>query len=276
MDLLKELDYVSYLKNNPIHELLGIDLSHYGDIHRKIERSAYETVSNKAYPNSTELDDLIRLHYLTTSRKVTTVLELGVGKSTAVFSHALSKNKENYQDYVTQNLRRSNPFECHSVDNNQDWVDAVKSDYKDLDNIHYHLCECHVGHINSRICTFFDGIPNICPDLIYIDGPDQFSPTGNVRGLSTNHPDRMPMSGDIIAIEHFLTPGTLIVIDGRTANARFLKANLQRNWLYYHSQEYDQHYFELMETPLGIYNQKQIDFCLGKDWINQQTFKRKV
>ena len=96
MDLLRELDYVSYLKNNPIHELLGIDLSHYGDINRKIERPAYETVSNKAYPNSTELDDLIRLHYLTTSRKVTTVLELGVGKSTAVFSHALSKNKENY------------------------------------------------------------------------------------------------------------------------------------------------------------------------------------
>ena len=29
------------------------------------------------------------------------------------------------------------------------------------------------------------------------------------------------MAADILSIEHFLHPGTLIVIDGRTANARF-------------------------------------------------------
>jgi hypothetical protein len=101
-----------------------------------------------------------------------------------------------------------------------------------------------------------------------LDGPDQFSPEGDVRGLSTNHPDRMPMSGDIITIEHFLTPGTLIVVDGRTANARFLKENLQRNWEYHHSSDYDQHYFEHKESPLGIYNKKQIEFCLGKEWLD--------
>ena len=33
------------------------------------------------------------------------------------------------------------------------------------------------------------------------------------------------MAADILAIEHFLVSGTLIVVDGRTANARFLKAN---------------------------------------------------
>ena len=39
-----------------------------------------------------ELDDLIRLHYLVTSRKVMTILEFGVGKSSIVFDHALQIN----------------------------------------------------------------------------------------------------------------------------------------------------------------------------------------
>ena len=45
--------------------------------------------------SNTELDDLIRLHYLVTTRKVTTILEFGVGKSTIVFDHALRINKTN-------------------------------------------------------------------------------------------------------------------------------------------------------------------------------------
>jgi len=77
------------------------------------------------------------------------------------------------------------------------------------------------------------------------------------------------MSADILAIEHFLLPGTPIVFDGRTENARFLKANLQRDWSYFHRKEFDQHYFELVEKPVGIYNKRQVDFCLG-----EQFYKR--
>ena len=264
---LEELNYRDYLNENPINEFLDIDLKDYGDIDAKIPRSTFETVNNKAYPNPTELDDLIRIHYLVRLRKVTTILEFGVGKSTAVFSDALSKNKDQYEDYVIDNLRRSNPFECHSIDNNKGWLDSVSKNFSSLTNISYHFCKCEVTTINSRICTLFDGIPNICPDLIYLDGPDQYSVEGNVRGISTHHPDRMPMSGDIITIEHFLTPGTLIIVDGRTANARFLKQNLQREWEYSSSEQFDQHFFELKELPLGPFNKKQIEFSLGKDWL---------
>ena len=132
--------------------------------------------------------------------------------------------------------------------------------------VKYHYSRCTVSTFNGRICTLYDDLPNICPDLIYLDGPDQFSPTGDVRGVATRHSDRLPMSADILTIEHFLLPGTMIIIDGRTANARFLKTNLQRNWSYFHSQEYDQHFFELKEIPLGIYNKRQIDFCHGPNW----------
>ena len=70
--------------------------------------------------------------------------------------------------------------------------------------------------------------------MIYLDGPDQFSYVGDFIGINTNHPVRLPISADILGIEYFLLPCTLIVIDGRTANARFLKTNLLRKWSYYH------------------------------------------
>ena len=249
MELFKGLqDYSKYLKENPFHENLGINLEEYGKIDKNIIRGVRYSVNpewNEYDPVSAELDDLIRLHYLITSRKVTTILEFGCGKSTVVLDHALEKNKLKYGDFVQKNLRRSNPFECHSVDNVEEWLETTKSANPSIKNVTFHYCPCHVSSFNDRICTLYDNFPNICPDLIYLDAPDQFSPDGDIRGISTGHPDRLPMSADILTFEHFLLPGTLIVIDGRTANARFLKANLQRNWAYYHSEEYDQHFFEL-------------------------------
>ena len=118
----------------------------------------------------------------------------------------------------------------------------------------------------DRIATEYEVLPNVCPDLIYLDGPSQSSAVGEVNGISTRHPDRLPMSCDILKIEHFLLPGTLIVVDGRTANARFLKANLQREWRHEHDEEGDVHYFEMIEEPLGKWNRRQIEFCLGADW----------
>ena len=262
------ISYEDYLSKNPFHKSLGVDLSTYGEVDRNHQYSTFFSVDpdlEESFP--VELDDLIRLHYLVTSRKVTTILEFGVGPSSCVFDHALKKNKV-FLDNVSTNLRRSNLFECHSLDNNQHWIDICKKNFT-TDNVNYHHCECIVSTFNDRICTYFAPLPNICPDLIYLDAPDQFSPTGNIRGISTNHADRLPMSADILALEHFLLPGTLIVVDGRTANARFIKANLQRNWSYWHSDEFDQHFFELTEQPLGVYNKRQIDFCLGDSFYDR-------
>ena len=269
MELFKNLlDYGEYLKENTFHQNLEINLEDYGQLDTKRKFETYLHVNpENITPVVEEMDDLIRLHYLVTSRKVTTILEIGIGKSTIVLDHALEQNKIKFGDFVKKNLRRSNPFECHSVDNNEKWINLTKSTYRSIKNITFHCCPCYVSTFNDRICTLYDNFPNICPDLIYLDAPDQFSPIGNVRGISTNHPDRLPMSADILTFEHFLLPGTLIVVDGRTANAKFLEKNLQRDWVYYYSEQYDQHFFELKEAPLGIYNRRQIEFCLGKDWI---------
>jgi len=257
------INYKKYIKKNSLHRLLDVSLLNYTNIKKKkIRPPNYSVDPNNTKPFPPELDDLTRLHYLITKRKVVTILEFGVGKSTIIFNDALIKNKKKYKNFISKNLRKKNLFECHSLDNQKAWIKKIKSNNK-LTNINFYYASLEMGTFNDRVCTFYKKIPNVSPDFIYLDGPDQFSAKGSIRGISTNHPDRMPMAGDILLLEHFLTPGTLIVIDGRTANARFLKTNLQRDWIYYHDKNADQHYFELKEDPLGPYNKKQIDFCLG-------------
>lgn len=272
--LFSSLNYSEYLEKHQINILLGINLEDYGDVSRKIERSTYYSVDrNATEPFSPELDDLIRLHSLVTNRKVSTILEFGVGKSTLVFNDALEINKLKYLDFVEENLRCTHRFQCFSVDNSKKWITSCQQSGF-TQNVVYHFSECRVSSFQDKVCTYYADLPNVCPDLIYVDGPDQFSPTGSVRGLTTDHPDRVPMAADLLALEHFLLPGTLIVVDGRTANARFLKCNFQRDWEYSYMEDYDQHFFELVEEPLGIYNKRKIDFCLGSEFYDRvQRFR---
>ena len=137
-----------------------------------------------------------------------------------------------------------------------------------------HHSELEVGTFLGKVCTYYSKIPNVCPDVIYLDGPDQFSPSGDVKGITTSHQDRMSMAADILLLEHFLQPSTLIIVDGRTANARFLQCNLQRSWSHCYNEEWDQHFFELQETPLGVYNKRMIDFCLGENFYNRISSER--
>jgi len=263
------LNYAQYFENYQINSILDVDLDEYGSISKKIVRPIYFSVdpsSSEAF--GPELDDLIRLHYLVTTRKVTTVLEFGVGKSTLVFNHAIERNKVRYLRFVEENLRCTHPFQCFSIDNSEKWISKCQ-EAGATPNVTYHFSDCIVSTFQDRVCTYYSDMPNVCPDLIYVDGPDQFSPKGAVRGLTTNHPDRVPMCADLLALEHFLQPGTLIVVDGRSANARFLKCNFQRDWGYFYIEDYDQHFFELLEEPLGVYNKRKIDFSLGSGFYER-------
>ncbi|MEL7035975.1 MAG: hypothetical protein AAFO04_10210 [Cyanobacteria bacterium J06592_8] len=212
-------------------------------------------------PYKPELKDLYRLHRFVIDLRRTTVLEFGVGWSTLVFANALNSNANIYGTEIG-NLRRNNPFELHSVDNESDFIDVARNRLpSELQKyVFFHHSNVEMSEFNGRICTRYETLPLVNPDLIYLDGPDQFNVRGEVAGWSTRHKDMMPMSCDILRIEHFLTPGTLIVVDGRAANARFLKTNLQRDWDYKYDEEYDQHLFLLCEPPLGKYNYRQLEF----------------
>ena len=269
----EEFNYHSYINNNKLDDLLNIEIIPTNPEKKNYKSKNFSVDPKNLDPFPPELDDLARLHYIVCNRKVNTILEFGVGKSSSIFAHALSINKQKNEKFVTANLRKSNLFEVHSVDNYQKWIDECYRNINQkffkngISNIHF--SNLFTSEFCGRICTFYEKLPNISPDLIYLDGPDQFSAKEQLRGISTRNPDRFPMSGDILSLEHFLHPGTLIIVDGRTANARFLKCNLQRNWSYTYSSSWDQHFFELLEEPLGIYNKAMIDYCLGVDFYKR-------
>ena len=233
------------------------------------DKSAFETVDPRnTQPYMPEWIDLTRLFALIRLRRVTSVMEFGCGFSTVVMAHALSLNERDHGHAVRESLRRTDPFGLHVVDDMQQYLELTRNRLQGESQrrVSFYLSPVQMTSFNGRICTEYQTLPNVCPDFIYLDGPSQDSAVGDVSGISTRHPDRLPMACDILKIEHFLLPGTLVITDGRTANARFLKSNLQREWRHEHDEEGDVHYFEMIEEPLGKWNRRQIEFCLGADW----------
>ena len=263
MGLFSGINYEEYAEEFDFYSLLGIDKESYGDVSaKKIHPADYSVDSSITEAHLAELDDLVRLHYLIRKFKVITALEIGAGKSTIVIADAVKRNHEEYSSFIDNNLRKNNAFELHSIDTNQFYADEVlrnlSSDLRPY--VHLTVAGCKMATVNSRICTLFNDFPNVCADFIYIDGPGQDDPTGDIDGISTRHPDRLPMVADIIRLEHFLLPGTVIVMDGRTANARFMKENFQLEWHYKYYVDFDQHVFINVSEPLGVYNKRELDF----------------
>ncbi len=208
-----------------------------------------------------ELFDLYRLHQLVIRYRRVTILEFGVGWSTKIFSNALLINKKKYFSRV-KNLRFNNPFEIHAIDNFKMYINETKKKLSKSEkkNTNIHFSEVNMTQFNGRICTEYKSLPQINPDLIYLDGPSQFKTKGKVNNISTAHKDFMPMSCDILKIEFFLKPGTIIVVDGRTSNLRFLLSHFKRKWKLIEDFANDQYILLLDEKPLGNLNKKQIEF----------------
>ena len=215
-----------------------------------------------------DLNDLYNLYQYVLINKRTTVLEFGSGWSTLIFSLALKELKDKFHDEVKL-LRRNNPFELFVIDNSKKYLNLSKNmvnkfnKYLKIKNpikVNYHYSEVEMTTFNNRICTQYKKLPLINPDFIYLDGPDQFNIKGDVNGISTRHKDMMPMVSDILKFEYFFTPGTILVSDGRSANAKFLKDHFKRNWKYVDDKKNDQHVFWLNDPILGKYNKLQLDF----------------
>ena len=219
-------------------------------------------------PYEPELSDLYLLHQYILKFRRMTVLEFGIGWSSLVMANAININIKKYHRNI-QNLRLNNAGQVHCLDNDKKWIKKTKNKTNKYSKIiKYHYSEAYMDKFNDRICTSFKNLPKINPDFIYLDGPDQFHIKGKINSININHNDFMPMSCDILKIEHFLKPGTIIIVDGRGANSRFLLKNFQRNWKYYFNKINDQHIFYLNENPLGDLNRRQLKFYFGKNKLN--------
>lgn len=213
------------------------------------------------------LNDLYRLYNLIILNKRTQLLEFGTGWSSLIMAKALKYNQIKYQTKI-KNLRRANPFELHVVDCKKKYINISKERIKKFKEeklkIKFIYSKCCVTLYNNQIANEYLKLPLINPDFIYLDGPDQKDITGNINGINLKHNDFMPMNSDILKMEPFLLPGTIIVTDGRGANSQFLLNNFKRNWVYKFDDFYDQHLFYLHENSIGHINKKLLNFYKEK------------
>tara|TARA_B100000780_G_C21123505_1_gene455319 strand:- start:826 stop:1617 length:792 start_codon:yes stop_codon:yes gene_type:complete len=219
------------------------------------------TISN---PYKPDLKDLYRLYFFIISNKRTTVMEFGSGWSSLVMALALSELCSKYSKDILK-LRRNNPFELFIVENEKKFLNITKKRLKKFKNkinikINYFYTDVLMTMHNGFITTKYKKLPICNPDFIYLDGPDQFNVKGNCDGISIRHIDMMPMNSDILKIEYFLVPGTIIIVDGRGANSIFLKNNFQRKWFYKYDKIFDQHVFALNDPSIGRYNDLLLKF----------------
>jgi len=236
------------------------------DLSKEKNLSVNQMVISKPY--IPKLGDLYRLYQYILINKRTTILEFGSGWSTLIFSLALNELSNKFS-YEVKKLRRNNPFELYVVENEKKYLNVTKNRIlkfnKDLKikkpiRIKYFLSDVEMTTFQNKICTHYKKLPLCNPDFIYLDGPDQFKVKKNINGISTRHKDMMPMVSDILKFEYFYTPGTIIVCDGRAANANFLKDHFKRRWKYINDRKNDQHLFYLSEPVLGKYNKLQLEF----------------
>jgi hypothetical protein len=236
---------------------LGFILKH---INAKEKNITDNRFSKKTY--GPDINDLYRLHKIIIENKRTRALEYGTGWSSLVIYHALKYNQKKYKK--TPFPRLKNPYSLSVIDNNKRYLKIskkrIENFFKKKSNIDFFFSKNKMCTFNGRIASEFVSHPQINPDFIYLDGPDQFEISGRINNLTISNYEFMPMSSDILKYENFLTPGTIIVVDGRTVNARFLKNNFQRKWNYYYDFKNDQSIFYLKESALGKLNQIQLDF----------------
>lgn len=219
-----------------------------------------------------DLRDLARLHWLVMSRKVFTVLEFGVGWSTLVLAAAIRTNQKRWDDLnEPPKVRNQMPFSIHSVDASHEWIENTARLLPDelTEYVTLHYSGIKAGTFNQRMCHFYDKMPDVVPDFIYLDGPHPADVSGEVNGLSWNNPDRTVLAGDLLVMEPTLLPGTCVLVDGRTNNARFLLNNLQRIWGVNHDAAGDITALELQEQPLGKINERTLNYCLGQEYFQR-------
>lgn len=206
-------------------------------------------------------DDLARLYYLVRERKPFEILEFGSGYSTLVMAYALKKNWEEYLQTVNSNSTKKSPkFKqpfIYSIESSEHWrnntVSKIKKSklgyFSEISNSKLKITE-----FKGQICHYYESLPDIVPDFVYLDGPDPLTVEGSINGISFQNLRRTVMAADILKYESTILPGFFMIIDGRSNNARFLERNLNRNYNVNYHQKADVTTFKLMEDKLGEKN----------------------
>ncbi len=254
----------AYEKHRPYIESEGLDKLVDFSQGLNYQAGVFDAVGGKlASPIPPDPDDLARIHKLIRLRKCFTVLEFGVGYSTAVIADALQKNQRDWEALPQKaEIRNRFMFQLFSVDTSKAWIETAAARLPaDLAaRVHFQFSEVKIGTHNGQICHYYQNIPDIVPDFIYLDGPSPKDVKGSVNGMSFQCDERTVMAADLLLMEPTFLPGLFILVDGRTNNARFLARNFTRKYDAKWGPEGDVTTFELVEERLGKYNLLGSDF----------------
>ena len=206
-----------------------------------------------------EWDDLYSLYSKVRTERSVAIIEYGSGWSTLVLAKALDENRRSYSEYVAEFIRHPNPFTLMTVDCSPEFQNtALKRIPKNLSDTRVIpvISRAIMTTANGQICHTFEHVPPFTADFVYLDGPSCDQVEGEVNGMtvgfgSTAYLYGLPMAGDLILLEAFIWPGTLIVTDGRGANAYFLRNDFKRDWIYEYDIKHDQHLFRLNDEAWG-------------------------
>ncbi len=228
------------------------------------KEQVFDSVSGKLnIPFPPEADDLVRLHKLVRKRKPFTILEFGLGYSTIIMADALKKNLKEYEAMPNKpKIRNRFMFKIFSVDTSDKWIKNTKNQFPKhlIDLVCFQQSDVEISTFNGQLCHYYKKIPDVIAEFIYLDGPSAKDVKGSIKGLSFNCEERTVMSGDLLLMESTFLPGTFIIVDGRTNNARFLERNFKRNYEIKWDNKKDITTFELLEQRLGKYNILGSDF----------------
>jgi len=233
--------------------------------------SQIKTSENELDVIPPNVDDLYSLYRHCRLSNSIAAVEIGSGWSTTIIAKALSENQFSNHELI-EKLRHPNPFALMTLDCSKKFLEVAKKRQKEFApmKVSYIKTSARYSIVRGQVCSLFRNFPQHTSDFIYLDGPACNQVKKSVRGFHGRFGNRenygLPMSGDLLTIENWLWPGTIIVVDGRGANAAFLRDSFQRNWNYRFDTEVDQHIFYLDEKPWGKYS--ELLLTLKQQWIS--------
>jgi len=123
-----------------------------------------------------EWTDLKCLYNLVRIRKPTCIVEFGSGFSTLVMALALKENE----------LKNKVSGRLFSVDGNKEWIENTKQKIaEDLKKyVQFYFSKAVISNYNGLIVSLYESLPNVSPNLIYLDGPAPEDVSGNINGIS--------------------------------------------------------------------------------------------
>ncbi len=209
-----------------------------------------------------EVRDLYRLYNFVIDNCVISILEFGSGWSTLALSMGLEFNNYNLKAVYTGYKRNPNSFRLCSVDSSKFFsdkaVNRLSENQRNLVDVF--ISTPYLNKFQGYPISTWEPVPRFDFDLIYLDAPEpeQIVVEGTALPMSTLYD--LPIAGDICINEPYILPNASIIVDGRTANVRFLKSKLYRNWSVKNYEAQDVSVFYLDEQPLGSINEAHISF----------------